>query len=191
MDWKVNWFKLCTSEVKCYSSQDQDGLKLDISGGKCKFWSKKTSFISGTIKNHLALFSPPLNCFKFVSTILTYHKGLRSASRLPWGIMIPTHVMAPWCSFKVWSLEASWKTAERPVAGWIKHCTFPEFWCLGQTPSLFFHYSPSRFALKDPVLCLASTYEKQWSCMSWQIWRFFKCWEHWSWTSGFTGWACA
>lgn len=74
--WKVNWFRVCTSEVKCFSSQDQDGLKLDISAGKCKFWILKTSFISGTIKNNLALFSPPLNCYKFVST-MGGHKGLR------------------------------------------------------------------------------------------------------------------
>lgn len=157
--------------MKCYSSQDQDGLKLDISASKCKFWFLKTPFISGAIKNHLALFSPPVNCCKFVSTMFIYHKGLCSASRLPWGILIPTHVMVPRCSFKVWSLEASWNTAERPVTGWIKHCKFPKFWCLGQTHSLFFCYS--RLALKDPVLCQASTYEKQRYCMSWQIWRFF------------------
>lgn len=113
-DWRVNWFKLCTSEAKCYSSQDQDGLKLDISAGKCKFWILKTSFISSSIKNHLALFSPPVNCCKFVSTIFIYHKGLCSASRLPWGILIPTHVMVLWCNFKVlkpWGfLEHSRKT---------------------------------------------------------------------------------
>lgn len=61
---------------------------------------------------------------------------LCSASRLPWGILLPVHVMVPWCSFKVWSLEASWNAAKRAVAGWIKQTLFkfPKLWCLGQHP---------------------------------------------------------
>lgn len=61
-DWKINWFQTCTSEGRCYSSQAKDGLRFDISAGKSKFCPIHVSFPSDTIKNHLALFSPPLTC---------------------------------------------------------------------------------------------------------------------------------
>lgn len=85
--WKINWFKLRTWEVKCYSSQAQDSLGLDISAGKSKFCPIHTSFISDTIKNHLALFSPPLLLLVCVLYVLLSTTAF--ASRLPWGILFP------------------------------------------------------------------------------------------------------
>lgn len=173
-DWRVNWLKHCTSEMKCYSTQDQDGLKLDISAGKCKFWILKTSFfflvplrITLLSSAHwwIAISLCPL--YLFTTRAFALLQGYPEAS---WFLPMSWYCDA---ASKCWSLEASWNTAERPVAGWIKHCKFPKFCCLGQTPCLFFRYSPSRLALKDPVLCQASTYEKQRYCMSWQIWRYF------------------
>lgn len=151
--------QVLVAEVNCCSSQAQEVLRLDISAGKSKFCPVHTSFISDTNKNYLALFSLSLAISLCLFCSFNYNCLCSASGRVPWGTLLPTCVILPFCSFKVWSLEASWNTAKRAVACWIKQTLFkfPKLWCLGQTPCLLFHRSPSGPALKEMVLCQAST----------------------------------